>query len=180
MNRDLNTLNFKEILSGIRALIFDIDGVLSSSVVNINERGELQRTTSVKDGFAIKCALRKGLVVAIISGGYCETTMLRYKNLGVEDVIMSSIWKTDDLARLKEKYSLTDEQILYMGDDIPDIQIMRKVGLPCCPADAADEVKEVALYVSDRNGGHSCVRDVIEQVMRAQKTWLDEESFAAL
>lgn len=179
MNRDLETLNFKEILSKIKAVVFDIDGVLSSSTVNINEVGYLQRTTSVKDGFAIKCAVRKGLVVAIISGGFCEKTMIRYKNLGVEDVIMGSVWKTEDLENLKKKYNLKNEEILYMGDDIPDFQIMKMVGLPCCPVDAADEIKEIALYVSDRKGGEGCVRDVIEQVMRVQKTWLDEESFAA-
>ena len=80
---------------------------------------------------------------------------------------------------LKKKYNLRNEEILYMGDDIPDYQIMKIVGLPCCPSDAADEIKEIALYVSDKKGGEGCVRDVIEQVMRAQKTWLDEESFAA-
>ena len=105
--------------------------------------------------------------------------MIRYKNLGVEDVIMGSVWKTEDLENLKKKYNLRNEEILYMGDDIPDFQIMKMVGLPCCPVDAADEIKEIALYVSDRKGGEGCVRDVIEQVMRAQKTWLDEESFAA-
>ncbi len=134
MNRNLETLNFKEILSNIKAVVFDIDGVLSSSTVNINEVGYLQRTTSVKDGFAIKCAVRKGLVVAIISGGFCEKTMIRYKNLGVEDVIMGSVWKTEDLEMLKKKYNLRNEEILYMGrrhSRLPDYETCRFAVLSC-------------------------------------------------
>jgi len=177
MNHNLRTLNFKELLKNAEALFFDIDGVLSSSQVNISEKGELLRTTSVKDGYILKYALKKGLIICIISGGINESVKLRFKGLGIKDVIIGCNDKNKEFERLARKYNLNAENIIYMGDDIPDYPAMLKSGIPCCPADAADEIKEISIYISAKKGGEGCVRDITEQVLRAKGLWMDNDAF---
>ena len=164
-------------LRKIRALAFDIDGVLSRVTVAVGDDGNPVRTMNVKDGYALQLAVKRGLHVAIITGGRGEAIRRRYEQLGIRDVFMDASRKTREYALFKSRHGLGDGEVLYMGDDIPDIEVMRQCGLPCCPADAAPEVRGVARYVSRRNGGEGCCRDVVEQVLKAQCQWMDEEAF---
>ena len=165
-------------LTKIKALVFDVDGVLSASTINVDTNGDFLRTTNVKDGYAMHLAVKQGLIVAIITGGGEESIALRYGRIGMEDIYLSSSNKTERFQMLLEKYNLAREEVLYMGDDIPDYEVMKQVGLPCCPRDAAPEIREISLYISHLDGGKGCVRDVIEQVMKAQKKWMaDEKAF---
>ena len=165
-------------LTKIKALIFDVDGVLSSSTINVDLNGEFLRTTNVKDGYALHLAVNQGLHIAIITGGGEESIALRYGRIGIEDIFMSSSVKTEKLQQLLDKYNLSRDEVLYMGDDIPDYEVMKQVGLPCCPRDAAPEIRDTSLYISHLDGGKGCVRDVIEQVLKAQKKWMaDEKAF---
>ena len=165
-------------LSKIRAIIFDVDGVLSAQTVLMDQEGNPLRSVNIKDGYAIQLAQKMGLRIVILTGGRTESIRLRYEYLGVEDIYLGCAVKVNTYEAFKEKYHLKDEQIAYMGDDIPDLKVMGRVGCPCCPADACPEVKEASIYVSDRVGGHGCARDLIEQVMKAQGTWMaDEKAF---
>ena len=159
-------------LTKIKALVFDVDGVLSAETINVDTHGEFLRTTSVKDGYALHLAVKLGLHIAIITGGGEESIYHRYSRIGIEDIFMSSSVKTEKLQQLLDKYNLTREEVLYMGDDIPDYEVMKQVGLPCCPADAAPEIRDISIYVSHKKGGYGCVRDVIEQVLKAQGKWM--------
>lgn len=162
-------------LTKIKALVFDVDGVLSSETIYLHPSGEPMRSVNIKDGYALQLAVKCGLHVAIITGGNTEAVRKRYEGLGIKDVYLGAAVKTKEYAHLKEKYALKDEEILYMGDDIPDYEVMRLCGLPCCPADAAPEIKEVSVYISHRSGGFGCGRDVVEQVLRAQGKWMSHE-----
>jgi 3-deoxy-D-manno-octulosonate 8-phosphate phosphatase (KDO 8-P phosphatase) len=177
MRNNLKSLNFKEMLKNTEALFFDIDGVLSSSVVNIGERGELLRTTNVKDGYVLKYALQKGIIICIISGGLNESVKMRFESLGIADVIIGSKRKIEDFNYLIKKHKLNTDKVLYMGDDIPDYEVMQLAGIPCCPSDAADEIKEISIYISPCKGGEACVRDITEQVLRAKGLWMDDDAF---
>lgn len=161
-------------LTKIRAIVFDVDGVLSAETITLHPGGEPMRTVNIKDGYAIQLACKLGLRVAIITGGATENVRLRYENLGVEDVYMRCAVKIKTYEEFTARYGLTDEEVLYMGDDIPDYEIMTRCGCPVCPADACSDIKAVSLYISDRTGGHGCGRDVIEQVLRAQGKWLND------
>ena len=142
MHKDsLRNLNFKEILSDIEAMFFDIDGVLASSQAMITTNGDLDRTTNVKDGYVLKQAIKKGIKIFIISGGYNKDVQLRYQNLGIEDVILKCKNKLPEFERLVSENNLDISKILYMGDDIPDYQVMQKVALPICPSASASEIK---------------------------------------
>ena len=158
-------------LNKIRAIIFDIDGVLSAETITLGADGWPLRTVNIKDGYAIQLAVKMGLHIAIMTGANVDSIRVRYEGLGVEDVYLGCAVKIETYDRLLAKYGLTDEEVMYMGDDIPDLEIMRQVGCPVCPKDACPEIKEVSLYVSDRKGGYGCGRDVIEQVLRAQGKW---------
>lgn len=166
----MSTINYD--LTKIRALIFDIDGVLSCETIPTDQEGNPTRTVNIKDGYAIQLAAKSGLKLAIITGGHGEAIRQRYKALGVHDICMGAAIKINVYEDLKTKYELTDDEILYMGDDIPDYEVMNRCGLPCCPADAAPEIKQAARYISYRTGGHGCCRDVIEQVLKAQGKWM--------
>jgi len=159
-------------LQKIRAIIFDIDGVLSSETITLSDEGTPLRTVNIKDGYAIQLAVKLGLRIVIITGAKVESVRVRYEGLGVEDIYIGCSVKIKTYDAFLAKYGLTDEQVMYMGDDIPDLEIMRRVGCPVCPKDACSEIKSVSLYVSDRIGGHGCGRDVIEQVLRAQGKWV--------
>ena len=161
-------------LKKIKAIIFDIDGVLSSQTVAMNDRGEPLRTSNIKDGYAIQLACKMGLRIVIMTGAHTEAVQHRYEYLGVEDIYLSCAIKVKAYEEFKAKYGLTDEEIIYMGDDIPDYEVMHRVGCPCCPADACNEIKEISVYVSNRVGGHGCGRDLIEQVLKAQGKWLSD------
>lgn len=162
----------------IKAIIFDVDGVLSAETITLSADGEPLRTVNIKDGYAIQLAVKMGLRVVILTGGRTEAVRLRYERLGVEDIHMGCAVKIRAYDELLEKYKLTDAEVMYMGDDVPDLEIMRRAGCPVCPQDACPDIKDVSLYVSPYRGGYGCGRDVIEQTLRAQDKWLkDEKAF---
>ena len=165
--------SYKEILPQIDTLIFDVDGVLTNGVITIMPDGQLIRNMNIKDGFALKAAVNSGYRVCIISGGTNEGVRTRLANLGISDIYLGSHRKTDQYYELVEKYNLIHENVLYMGDDLPDFPVMKLVGMPCSPNDGAREIKDISKYISDKKGGEGCVRDVIEQVMRVQMKWND-------
>lgn len=159
-------------LNKIRAIIFDIDGVLSSETITLSAEGVPLRTVNIKDGYAIQLAMKLGLRIVILTGANTPSVRVRYEGLGVDDIYLGCAVKIETYETLIHKYGFSDEEVMYMGDDIPDLEIMRRVGCPVCPKDACPEIKEVSCYVSDRIGGHGCGRDVIEQVLRAQGKWV--------
>lgn len=161
-------------LKRVKAVMLDVDGVLSASTVGMDSEGQPLRTINIKDGYAIQLAVKQGLYVAIITGGRSDAIRKRYAYLGVTDIFMGCSVKKDVYISLRDKYGLKDEDILYMGDDIPDYEVMRLVGCPCCPKDACAEIKNISLYVSQNDGGRGCVRDVIEQILQAQGKWMNE------
>ena len=163
-------------LNKIRAIIFDVDGVLSSETITMSSEGEPLRTVNIKDGYAIQLAMKLGLRIVILTGAKTQSVRVRYEGLGVEDIYVGCAVKVETYEAFLKKYGFTDEEIMYMGDDIPDLEIMRRVGCPVCPKDACTEIKQVSLYVSDRIGGHGCGRDVIEQTLRAQGKWIMDKT----
>jgi len=162
-------------LKKIRALVFDVDGVLSSSTITLSSAGEPLRTVNIKDGYALQLAVKSGLTVAIITGGNTLATRVRYEALGVKEIMMGQAIKIKAYEDLANRYGLDDSEVLYMGDDVPDYEVMRRVGLPVCPADACSEIKAISLYVSPKNGGQGCCRDVVEQTLRAQGLWMSSK-----
>lgn len=166
--------NYKEFLAHITTFIFDVDGVLTDGSLQISTNGDLLRTMNIKDGFAMKHAMEKGFTVCVISGGYNEGVRHRLKGLGVTDIYLGCPDKVEQMEEFFDIYDIKPEEVLYMGDDLPDFYAMQKVGLPCCPQDAAAEIKEISRYVSHKKGGKGCVREVIEQVMKVQDKWLKE------
>jgi len=164
--------SYKEYLQDITTFIFDVDGVFTDGTLMITTTGEMLRKMSVKDGYALKSALQKGYNVCIITGGTNEGVRERLKGLGVTDIYMGAHHKEEPLKEYLDIYGIKPENVLYMGDDLPDIPPMQLVALPCCPQDAAHEVKAISKYISHRNGGDECVRDVIEQVMKVRGDWL--------
>ena len=166
--------NFKESLAKIKAFVFDIDGVLSLQTINLNPSGMPNRTMNLRDGYALRYAIKKGYLVGIISGGDAADYEKRLAHLGIKDVYMRSEIKVVHLKDFLAKYNLDASEVLYMGDDIPDIQALKMVGAPVCPSDADCEVKKVSAYISDKKGGEGCARDVIEQALRLHDKWLDD------
>ena len=163
-------------LSKIRAIIFDIDGVLSAETITLGADGWPLRTVNIKDGYAIQLAMKLGLRIAIITGCKIEAVGLRYKGLGVEDIYLGAAVKIQTYDEYVSKYGYSDDEVMYMGDDIPDLEIMHRVGCPVCPNDACPEIKSASIYVSGYDGGRGCGRDVIEQTLKAQGKWLQKEN----
>lgn len=168
---------FKDDLRNIRAFIFDVDGVLSTQHCSLDSEGELIRTSCAKDGYAIMYAVRKGYVVAIISGGGTPGLRRRFEKLGIKDIHLKIENKVEVLKGIMEKYNLSSEEIMFMGDDIPDYNSMKMIGMPVAPLDACEEIKSIAKYVSDKIGGKGCVRDVMEQVLKVRGDWFDTSCY---
>ncbi len=158
-------------LKKIRAIVFDVDGVLSTSTVQMNEQGDPIRTLNIKDGYAIQLAQKLGLHLAIMTGGHNDNVRKRYEYLGVKDIYMNCAVKLDSWSDFLDKYGLHEDEVMYVGDDIPDFEVMQHAGCPCCPHDACIEIKAISLYISDCQGGYGVARDVIEQVLKAQQKW---------
>lgn len=163
---------YKELMNGITTFILDVDGVLTDSSVHITTSGEMLRTMNIRDGYAMKAAVETGFRVCVISGGSNEGVRIRLQNLGINDIHLAAPDKVKTLQQFMSEFNLCAEEILYMGDDIPDYHVMQRVGLAACPQDAVPEIKAISKYVSHRNGGHGAVRDVIEQVMKVQNKWM--------
>lgn len=163
--------SYKELMNHITTFIFDVDGVLTDSSVHITPTGEMLRIMNIRDGYAMKAAVESGYHVCIISGGSNEGVRIRLKNLGITDIHLASPDKVETFKEYVEIYNIKPENVLYMGDDIPDFHVMKLVGLPTCPQDASPEIKEISKYISHKNGGKGAVREVIEQVMKVQGKW---------
>ncbi len=163
--------SYKEIMNDITTFVFDIDGVLTDSSVHITPTGEMLRIMNIRDGFAMKAAIESGYQVCIISGGSNEGVRIRLKNLGITDIYLGTPDKVESFHEYCDGHQINPEQVLYMGDDIPDYHVMKLVGLPTCPQDAVAEIKAIANYISHKNGGKGAVREVIEQVMKVQGKW---------
>ena len=174
----MSTINYD--LKKIKALVFDVDGVLSANVIPMSSEGEPLRTVNIKDGYSLHLAAKQGVLLGIITGGRTEAVRKRFTSLGFEDgnIYMGSSVKIHDYHDFRDRHGLKDEEILYVGDDIPDLEVMRECGLPCCPKDAVPEVKAVARYISYAEGGYGCGRDIVEQVLKVQGLWMaDEKAF---
>jgi len=166
--------NFKEDLRKVKAFVFDIDGVFTDSKLYCMADGEQVRAMNAKDGFAVRFAQKMGFPIGIISAGQFNTGVIkRLEYLDIKDMYMGSFKKTDSMDNFCAKYKLDLDNILYMGDDIPDYPVLKMVGVPTCPGDAAVEIKQISKYISNIDGGKGCVRDVIEQVLRAQGKWVN-------
>ncbi|KAB1158138.1 KdsC family phosphatase [Flavobacterium luteum] len=163
--------SYKEIMNDITTFIFDVDGVLTDGTVHVSQTGEMLREMNIKDGFAMKAALETGYNVCIISGGSNEGVRIRLRNLGITDIHLGTPDKVATFNEYVELYDIKPEQVLYMGDDIPDYHVMQLVGLPTCPQDSSPEIKTISKYISHKFGGKGAVRDVIEQVMKVQGKW---------
>lgn len=167
-----HTMNVLAEFKKVTTFIFDVDGVLTDSTVLVLENGLLARRMNIKDGLGLQMAIRNGFRVMTISGSYSEPITQRLKKLGIEDVYMPVIDKKDFIEKYVAKNNLGLEEILYMADDLPDVALMKSIGLPCCPADAVPEILELSKYISPVRGGFGCVRDVIEKVLKVQDKWI--------
>ena len=165
-------------LTKIKAFIFDVDGVLSPASIPLHPSGEPMRIINTKDGYAMQLAAKKGFLLGIITGGESAAVRIRFENLGFSYIYTKAKNKITDFHNFIQKTGLGTEEICYVGDDIPDYEIMQVVGLPVCPADAVSEIKEISRYISPKQGGMGVGRDIIEQVLKAQKKWMqDDDAF---
>ncbi len=163
--------NILSLFKPVRHFIFDIDGVLTDGTLIISADGTLLRSMNIKDGYAIQLAIKNGFTVSVISGAKGEAIEKRLLGLGVEDVHLGIENKIQTFKKVVEKGNLALSNILYMGDDMPDLEVMKQVSFPCCPSDACHEIKEVSRYISPLSGGKGCVRDVIEKVLKLNGCW---------
>lgn len=157
--------------TSIKAFVFDVDGVLTNGDLIILPNAVMARTMNVKDGYALQLAVKKGYPVAIISGGNSKEVIERLKILGIQDIFMNISDKAAATKEFQTIHQLNSNEILFMGDDLPDLEVMQMVGLPCCPKDAVDEIKEISKYISSYIGGKGCARDVIEKVLKLANKW---------
>ena len=165
-------------LNDIKAFVLDIDGVLTDATIHVTESGEQLRRFNVRDGYAMQLAVKKGYLICVISGGKSQSVILRLNGLGITDVHLGITNKLEVLTSFMNEHQLTSGNIIYMGDDIPDIPVMRASGVSTCPSDAVEEVKAVSDYISPKKGGEGCVRDIIEKVLKIQDNWFDSNPTA--
>jgi len=165
-------------LKDITTFIFDVDGVLTDGTVYVTETGEQSRAFNIKDGYALQLAVKCGYNVCAISGSRSKTAIHRLNSLGITDVYLGAHIKVDKFKIYLEEKHLIATNVLYMGDDIPDLGVMKLAGLPVCPNDACEEIKAVSAYISPCNGGRGAARDVIEKVLKIQDRWMSEEAYS--
>ena len=168
--------NLIPIFKKIKAFIFDVDGVMTPGQVLVTEEGQMLRSVSIKDGFAVQHAVKSGYYVGIISGGKSEGVKKRFEGLGVQHIYLGQGHKIKAFKDFCKKVGVAADEIAYMGDDLPDLPVMQEVGLPCAPNDACIDILQVASFISEVKGGEGCVRDVIEKTMKIQNTWFNEET----
>ncbi len=167
---------YKQRLKDVTTFCFDYDGVFTDGVMILLSNGEIARTAHVRDGYAVQLAAKKGFNISIITGGNQESVRTRFEGLGVGDVFLAAKNKVQVYHQYLADKGIDPNQVVYMGDDIPDYHVLQLAGIACCPADAATEIKSVCDYISPIKGGSGCVRDIIEQTLRAQGKWLDSDS----
>ena len=170
---------FLQKLKNITTLIFDVDGVLTNGDIIASDSGEFLRTFNIKDGYALQLAVKRGYLICIISGGRGLAMQRRFEGLGIAEVFLGVSDKVDVFNSLLTKHNITADEVLYMGDDIPDLKVMQLVGPPTCPSDAVPEIKAISEYISPYSGGKTAVRDIIEKVLKVQQKWFDENPSAA-
>jgi 3-deoxy-D-manno-octulosonate 8-phosphate phosphatase (KDO 8-P phosphatase) len=163
--------NYKQLLRKVTTFIFDVDGVLTNGMLLVMPDGEFLRSMNIRDGYAMQLAVKKGYRMAIISGGHSNGVPIRLKRLGIDEVHMGVADKMAVYKDLLHRHSIDPAGVLYMGDDLPDLGVLKSVGVPCCPADAAPEIRAASCYISPINGGAGCVRDIIEQTLRLHGHW---------
>jgi len=168
--------NYKALLTKVNTFVFDYDGVMTNGNLLLQMDGQPLRFANVKDGYVLQLAVKLGYRVVVISGGFSKSVENRFDALGIKDVFLGVRNKLVVFNEFISKNGINPASVVYMGDDIPDYRVMKKVGVPVCPADAAEEIKEISIYISDKNGGQGCVRDIIEQVLKVQGKWMSEES----
>ena len=165
--------SYKELMNNITTFVLDVDGVLTDGTIHVSPTGEMLRNMNIRDGYAMKAALENGYTVCIISGGNNEGVRVRLRNLGITDIYLGVPDKVETFKEFTDIYNINPENVLYMGDDIPDYHVMQLVGLPTCPQNAVQEIKGLSKYISHVDGGKGAVRDVIEQVMKVQGKWME-------
>lgn len=163
--------DYKKKLKKIKAFVLDVDGVLTNGGLIIYPDGKFLRQMNAKDGYIIKLALHHNYIMAVITGGREENIKSRLENLGVQEVFLGANNKLPILKKILKKYRLNKEEVMYMGDDIPDLETLKYVGFSCCPSDAANDIQMICDYISPKKGGEGCVRDVIEQTLRVTNKW---------
>lgn len=173
-------MNVLSLFKNIQLIVLDVDGVLTDGTLLLLEDGQMARRMNIKDGYAMQLAIKKGYKILIISGGNSEAVRSRLQKLGITDIYLGATNKKEILLKYVAQHHLPWPQVLYMGDDIPDIFPMQMVGMACCPADASPEVKSVSHYISPISGGNGCVRDVIEKVLKLNNHWAEDESIASV
>lgn len=167
-------MNLLELFKSVTTLVFDVDGVLTDGTLIILPGGVMARKMNVKDGYALQLAVKRGYNVVIISGGNSAEVTDRLYKLGVSAVFMKVTDKEGVLNNYLQQHNLSWKEVLYMGDDIPDLIVMKKAGVACCPLDSVQEIKEICAYISPLNGGYGCGRDVIEKVLKLRGDWKDD------
>ena len=172
-------MSLLQLFKSVKTFVFDVDGVLATEILVILQGGDMARNMNSKDGYALQLAVKKGYGVAIISGGSSEPVRQRLERLGVKDVFLGVHNKKEVLLDYAQTNNLKLEEMLYMGDDIPDYLVMNLVGLPCCPADAVQEIRQISKYISPINGGKGCGRDVIEKVLKLNGHWDQDTTVAS-
>ena len=173
-------MNVLALFKNIKLFVFDIDGVLTDGTLLLLENGEMLRTMNIKDGYALQLAIKKGFDILIISGAHSVPAKLRLEKLGVKNIFLSVKNKAEVLSTYISEKKYTIEQVLYMGDDMPDVPVLKTAGVACAPADAVAEVKNIAHYISPLNGGRGCVRDVIEKVLKLNNVWNETDDIASV
>jgi len=153
-------------------MVFDVDGVLTDSSLILMPDGELVRTMNMRDSIALRLAVKNGYRLCIITGGNSQIIKRRLNLLGIDDIYLKTEDKFEAMKEFVALYDLELSQVLYMGDDLVDYEVMSKVGVPVCPKDAVNEIKSISLYISHLEGGKGCVRDIIEQVMKISGKWV--------
>lgn len=172
----MSSINYD--LKRIRAVAFDVDGVLSPSTITMDAAGTPLRQVNIKDGYALQLAVKCGLKIAIITGADSEAVKVRYHGLGIKDVFTKASMKIDVLNKWMADNRLLPEEVAFVGDDVPDFEVMRRVGLSVAPADACSDILRIAGYISPVKGGYGVGRDLLEQILRAQDKWvLNEKAF---
>jgi len=165
------SMNILDQFKQITTFVFDVDGVLTDGTLFVFDDGQFVRRMNIKDGFALQLAVKKGYRVAVISGGASDAVIQRLNRLGINDVFMQVTDKKGKLTEYAQQHNLKWSEVLFMGDDIPDYEVMKQVGLPCAPADAASEIRQIAKYIAQLPGGQGCVREVIEKVLKLNNNW---------
>ncbi len=173
----MNTLT---LLKNIRLFVFDVDGVLTDGSIILLDNGEQARQMNIKDGYALQLAIKHGYEILIISGGTSEAVKIRLQKLGIQHVSLGIVNKRELLLNFIAAHNFKKEEILYMGDDVPDVLPMKEAGVGCAPADAVAEIKSIAHYISPAVGGKGCVRDVIEKVLKLNDHWNEPNTVTSI